>query len=121
MTDMWKVLEHVKSSNNFFVSDKKPKFIGDCEWLNVNDLEVIADGKYVLNNEDKNKLKNLLPLELPVTTDTFFCPIEKKNISIGLHYYDVNGWILNSAALHYIVNHSIVLPEDLIAEIKNSG
>jgi hypothetical protein len=117
MMDTFKLLKYIERSNKFLISGEAPKFIDDCQWIDVNTVGSLA-GHNVLNSAEKEKLKSLTPLDLPVTTHRFECPIENKQVTIGLYYYDLDGWILNSAAIHYIVNHDIELPDSLVEKIK---
>jgi hypothetical protein len=111
------LLKHIESSDKFLVSDQPPKFIGECQWVDVKAMNELK-GKSALSNSEKEALRQLTPLEMPVTTHRFYCPIDNKEVSIGLYYYDVGGWIINSAAIYYIVNHNIEIPGQLTERIE---
>jgi len=117
MMDTSDLLKHIESSDKFLVSGQPPKFIGECQWVNVDTMNELK-GQSTLSNSEKETLGQLASLELPVTTHRFDCPIEDKEVLIGLYYYDVGGWIINSATVYYIVNHDIKIPDQLADKIK---
>ncbi|ABC28073.1 hypothetical protein HCH_01200 [Hahella chejuensis KCTC 2396] len=111
------LLDYISGLNKFLVSDGPPKVIDVDEWI---DLKVMGElkGEPVLSKREKEELSSLPPLELPVTTLGFNCPIENKKIFLGLYYYDVGGWLINSISVYYIINYDIVVPDDLVCKIK---
>jgi hypothetical protein len=111
------LLKHIERSNKFLISGQPPKFVGECQWVDVSTMNKLK-GHPVLDDSQKKSLSLLPPLELPVTTHRFNCPIQNKQVSIGLYYYDIDGWIVNSAAIYYIVNYDIEMPDDLTDKIK---
>ncbi len=118
MSDTLKLLKYIESSNKFLISEGAPKYINECKWVDVSTVYTLA-GRCVLNESLKEKLKLLSPLNLPVTTQKVECPIEGRQVFMGLYYYDLDGWILNSVAIHYIVTHNIELPNGLAKRIKD--
>jgi len=117
MNDTAKLLEKINLSEKYIVSESQPKIILECPWLHVYYMKYFS-GKSNLSDDNKQKLLSLTPLILPVTTHSFNCPIEDKLISIGLHYYDLSDWVINSACIHYIVCHNIWLPDSLVDSIS---
>ncbi len=115
--DTAEVLNYINKANKFIISSGPPKFIGDAQWVDISSIGALTT-KIILSEEEKDKLRSLHPLDLPLTTQRFKCPIENKEISLGLYYYDLDGWILNSTAIHFIVNHDIELPVGLVEKIK---
>lgn len=115
--DTSSLLKTIENSDIYLVSDQPPKFIGECQWVNVDSMNELK-GQSALSNSEKEELGKLAPLELPVTTHRFYCPIENKEVSIGLYYYDVGGWIINSATVYYVAKHDIKIPDHLTNNIK---
>jgi len=111
------LLNYIKSSDKFLVSAESLKFIDECKWVHVEKM-VEIQGKSQLSDFEKKKLGQVKPLALPISTHSFYCPIENKKKFIGLYYYDIDGWIINSAAIYYIVNFDIEIPNELTKKIK---
>jgi hypothetical protein len=111
------LLKHIKRSKKYLISGQPPKFIDECQWVDVSTMNELT-GHPVLDDSEKEMLGLLPPLDLPLTTHRFVCPIENKQVSIGLYYYDIDGWIINTAAIYYIVNYDIQMPSDLVDKIK---
>ena len=113
---MTEIMDLISSSNKYIVSDRQPKFLDECPWISTYFVQFFSD-KCKISKERKDKLRCLSPLDLPVATLTLNCPIEKKKIAFTLHYYHLNGEIINSATIHYICTHDIFIPDSLMAAI----
>ena len=116
--DIPDLMRSIARSDKFIVSSGAPKLLADCPWIDLSELGSSAVGS-ALTQEQKDRLMGIPPLPLPEGSLTVNCPIEGKPISMALRYYQLDEWIINSLAIHYIVAHDIAVPPGLKRAIES--
>jgi hypothetical protein len=106
----------IAKAEKYLVSQGAPKLLANCPWLELSDVKTLV-GQSTLSKEQKARLREIPPLSLPTGSLTVGCPIEGIPISMALHYYRINEWVVNSLAVHYIDKHDIAMPVGLADEI----